>query len=198
MINKECLIDWLKKFCKTSYLLRHLLKISTNIIGAFSNNNNNNNNSSRISLCVNHVIYTSFGILFYQTITYLLVNVDVGFEIMSLATLVKIRLDSLLDWLMGAPAGLKLNNELSSFLGNFFLFHVDIWMTYLTLIEKYLPLAVHVLLLSSHFGLSMLLAFLNDMINGLSFHLHCFYIYAASLYRVQLKALLSLSRLFRG
>ena len=147
---------------------------------------------------MNHIIDVLLGIVFYQIITNLLVNIDVGFEIMSLATMVKVRLDSLLDWLMGAPAGLKLNNELSSFLGNFFLFHVDVWMNYLMLIKKYLPLLVQTLLLSSHFGLSMFLAFLNDMINGLCFHLHCFYVYAASLYRVQLKSLLSLSRLFRG
>lgn len=193
MVKKEDLNNLLQKFCNKSYLLQHLLKISSNIYGNFSNKS-----SSKILLYTNHCIDIFLGILFYQIITHLLSNIDVSFAIMSLATLVKDRLDSLLDWLMGAPAGLKLNNELSSFLGKFFLFHVDIWMTYLILIKKYLTLAVYILLLSNHVGLSMFLAFLNDTINGLCFHLHCFYVYAASLYRVQLKALLALSRLFRG
>ena len=37
------------------------------------------------------------------------------------------QLESLLTWMMGAPAGLKLNNQLTLFLANFFLYHIYLW-----------------------------------------------------------------------
>ena len=36
-------------------------------------------------------------------------------------------LTSLINWLMGAPAGLKLNTQLTQFLGHFFLYHIYLW-----------------------------------------------------------------------
>lgn len=33
----------------------------------------------------------------------------------------------LIDWLMGVPAGLKLNYRLTIFLGKFFTYHVWLW-----------------------------------------------------------------------
>lgn len=36
-------------------------------------------------------------------------------------------LKRLLQWMMGAPAGLKLNSQLAQFLGNFFLYHIYLW-----------------------------------------------------------------------
>lgn len=33
----------------------------------------------------------------------------------------------LLEWLMGAPAGLKLNSQLTHFLGKFFQYHIFLW-----------------------------------------------------------------------
>ena len=193
MIKKCGQGDWLEKLCNTSYLLQHLLRTITNARDVLTNSS-----SSRTPIYLNHVLDVSLGIVFYQAVSNFLVDIDVDSKIMSTATFVKDRLDSLLCWLMGAPAGLKLNNELSSFLGNFFLFHVQIWMAYLLVIKTYFPLAIRALLFSNHLGLSIFLAFLNDIVDGLTFHLHCFYVYAASLYRVQLKTLLALARLFRG
>ena len=37
----------------------------------------------------------------------------------------------LITWLMGAPAGLKLNSVLSGALGKFFLYHIHLWVTFL-------------------------------------------------------------------
>lgn len=113
-------------------------------------------------------------------------------------TKVKYSLQSLITWLMGAPAGLKLNEELSSFLGNFFLYHVYIWLAYLSIIEDLLPVVINGLAYSSCFGLTMFLSLTNDFINMLTFHIYCFYVYAAKLYRLQLCGLTSLSRLFMG
>lgn len=40
-------------------------------------------------------------------------------------------LRQLMTWLMGAPAGLKLNAVLSQSLGKFFLYHIHLWRTFL-------------------------------------------------------------------
>jgi len=37
----------------------------------------------------------------------------------------------LIVWLMGAPAGLKLNSVLSQSLGRFFLYHIHLWVSFL-------------------------------------------------------------------
>ncbi|CAG8808577.1 1474_t:CDS:2, partial [Dentiscutata erythropus] len=34
---------------------------------------------------------------------------------------------SMIEWLMGWPAGLKLNSELDKFLGELFLWSIDLW-----------------------------------------------------------------------
>ena len=45
-------------------------------------------------------------------------------------------LQHLLQWLMGAPAGLKMNRALDQVLGRFFLYHLHLWIS-----EWQLPLA---------------------------------------------------------
>ena len=37
-------------------------------------------------------------------------------------------LQHLLQWLMGAPAGLKMNRALDQVLGRFFLYHIHLWI----------------------------------------------------------------------
>ena len=108
------------------------------------------------------------------------------------------RLQSLLTWLMGNPAGLKLNHELSHFLGNFFSCHVQIWMQYLNVIDDYFVPLVTFLVYSNCFGFSFFLSLVKDAINVLTFHIYCFYVYGAKLYSLQLCGLLSLARLFMG
>ena len=44
---------------------------------------------------------------------------------------VVLNLRRLITWLMGAPAGLKLNSVLSMCLGKFFLYHIHLWVTFL-------------------------------------------------------------------
>ena len=105
---------------------------------------------------------------------------------------------NLLQWLMGVPAGLKLNHELSAFMGNFFIYHVYIWIAYLNVLEPYLEAAINLLTLSSCASFSLYLSFLNDLINLASFHVYCFYAYAAKFYHLLLTGLISLFRLFMG
>ena len=47
-------------------------------------------------------------------------------------------LKSLIVWMMENPAGLKLNSVLSQALGNFFLYHIHLWMTYVVLVTPLL------------------------------------------------------------
>ncbi|XP_002160233.2 phosphatidylinositol N-acetylglucosaminyltransferase subunit Q [Hydra vulgaris] len=107
-------------------------------------------------------------------------------------------LQNLLTWLMGNPAGLKLNKELSHFLGNFFSCHVQIWMQYIDVIDDYFVAIVTFLIYSNCFGLTLFLSLVKDVINVLTLHIYCFYVYGAKLYSLQLYGLISLSRLFMG
>ena len=54
-----------------------------------------------------------------RSITYHVVNFA--------SQVVAAELEQLLIWMMGVPAGLKLNKELAHFLGQFFIYHVYLW-----------------------------------------------------------------------
>jgi phosphatidylinositol glycan class Q protein len=105
----------------------------------------------------------------------------------------------LIHWLMGAPAGLKLNSVLSGALGRFFLYHVRLWVTFLYLAA---PAAASALAAAAgvlrHLGLCVQIAVAQDAVNLATFHVRCFYAYARRLHRSQVDGLLSLWRLFRG
>ncbi|CAH1273946.1 PIGQ [Branchiostoma lanceolatum] len=114
------------------------------------------------------------------------------------ADYVATELQDLLHWLMGAPAGLKLNRPLDEFLGRFFLYHIQLWIGYLHILQPYLEMITWCIGLSGCLGMSVLLALASDTLSMLTFHIYCFYVYAARLYRLQLYGLGSLWRLFRG
>lgn len=107
-------------------------------------------------------------------------------------------LDILLNWLMGAPAGLKLNKPLTEFLGHFFMYHIYLWKGYLHLLK---PVFSTILWCSSCvgvLGLSAQICLLQDIISTTTLHIYCYYVYAARLYRLQVYVLSALWRLFRG
>lgn len=107
-------------------------------------------------------------------------------------------LSSLLKWLMGAPAGLKLNIPLNQFLGNFYIYHVYLWTNYLYFIEAYLPTIILCCTMAGGLGVTFLLALLCDVLLLLTVHIYCFYIYAARLFCLEIHVLASLLRLFTG
>ena len=109
-------------------------------------------------------------------------------------------LRKLITWLMGAPAGLKLNSVLSMCLGKFFLYHIHLWVTFLHVTTPYVShfLTHHCLEILSKMGLCMQLCVIQDAFNLITFHIHCFYAYARRLFVSQSKGLMSLWRLFRG
>ena len=105
-----------------------------------------------------------------------------------------------IKWLMGWPAGLKLNSNLDRFLGEMFLWLLEIWNT--LFVEKtspILPILYYVGIACAFFiGISPLIALLFDLIIIYSVHFILFFRIASRLYSWQVKALLSLFHLFRG
>lgn len=178
----------------TSYTYQHIERVY-NTLMATTTEPNHSSNRNRV---YNVVFDVLLGVAFYIVFVNQLDLEVVSSLFILLAEKTKDSLKQLIKWLMGAPAGLKLNKELSYFLGNFFSYHVDIWMTYLLIVFKFLPQISTIMAWCCCLGLSLLLSLLNDIINVLTVHIYCFYAYAAKLYHIQLKGLVSLARLFRG
>ncbi|XP_041634391.1 phosphatidylinositol N-acetylglucosaminyltransferase subunit Q isoform X2 [Cheilinus undulatus] len=107
-------------------------------------------------------------------------------------------LEELLQWLMGAPAGLKMNRALDQVLGRFFLYHIHLWISYIHLMSPFIEGILWYGGLSACLGLTFALSLLSDMIALLTFHIYCFYVYGARLYCLKIYGLSSLWRLFRG
>ncbi|PSN57164.1 hypothetical protein C0J52_01471 [Blattella germanica] len=107
-------------------------------------------------------------------------------------------LRELLQWLMGIPAGLKLNYAFNNMLGRFFLYHINLWWTFLVVAKPLLEGMFFAFLWLGHLGLSFQAAILTDLLALVSFHVYCIYVYAARLYNLQVSGLVALSRLFLG
>ncbi|XP_023413353.2 phosphatidylinositol N-acetylglucosaminyltransferase subunit Q isoform X2 [Loxodonta africana] len=107
-------------------------------------------------------------------------------------------LQHLLQWLMGAPAGLKMNRALDQVLGRFFLYHIHLWISYIHLMSPFIECILWHVGLSACLGLTVALSLLSDIIALLTFHIYCFYVYGARLYCLKIYGLSSLWRLFRG
>ena len=129
-------------------------------------------------------------------------------------------LQRMIVWLMGWPAGLKLNNELALFLGDLFLWVIDYWssapspplilpgnnilyspLIRLGCIDNFRPILPHIISLigfSSFAGASMPIALFSDLLSLLTLHIYAFYIASARIYHWQWTIIISLFHLFRG
>uniref|UniRef100_A0A5F8GKG4 Phosphatidylinositol glycan anchor biosynthesis class Q n=1 Tax=Monodelphis domestica TaxID=13616 RepID=A0A5F8GKG4_MONDO len=107
-------------------------------------------------------------------------------------------LQDLLQWLMGVPAGLKMNRALDQVLGRFFLYHIHLWISYIHLLSPFIEMILWYVGLSACLGLTVVLSILSDIFALLTFHIYCFYVYGARLYCLKIYGLSSLWRLFRG
>ncbi|KAJ8373328.1 hypothetical protein AAFF_G00266310 [Aldrovandia affinis] len=115
-----------------------------------------------------------------------------------LADRVAKELQELLEWLMGAPAGLKMNRALDQVLGRFFLYHIHLWISYIHLMSPFIEGILWYVGLCACLGLTFALSVLSDIVALLTFHIYCFYVYGARLYCLKIYGLSSLWRLFRG
>lgn len=107
-------------------------------------------------------------------------------------------LKDLINWLMGVPAGLKLNHALNNTMGKFFLYHIHLWWTFLIFSRPLLDLAFEVLLLFGRLGITFQISIVADLLALVSFHTYCIYVYAARLFNIQLRGITALFRLFLG
>ncbi|MEQ2199786.1 hypothetical protein XENOCAPTIV_011907, partial [Xenoophorus captivus] len=82
-------------------------------------------------------------------------------------------------WLMGAPAGLKMNRALDQVLGRFFLYHIHLWISYIHLMSPFIQGILWYGGLSACLGLTFALSLLSDMVALFTFHIYCFYVYGA-------------------
>ncbi len=105
----------------------------------------------------------------------------------------------LVTWLMGIPAGLKLNTPLGHFLGIRCLTILELWdIFYADFIATYLTSIVSVISLSSLFGVTVFLSVLHDFLKFLNLCLICFLVVTFRIFSLQISALKSLARLFMG
>ncbi|XP_033177969.1 uncharacterized protein LOC100748152 isoform X2 [Bombus impatiens] len=107
-------------------------------------------------------------------------------------------LKDLINWLMGVPAGLKLNHALNNMLGKFFLYHIHMWWTFLIFMKPVMDFTFEVLVLFGKLGITFQIAIAADLLALVSFHAYCIYVYAARLFNIQLKGITALFRLFLG
>jgi phosphatidylinositol glycan class Q protein len=107
-------------------------------------------------------------------------------------------LQSSISWLMGWPAGLKLNSELALFLGDLFLWVIDYWSSCAETLEPLLPQIIWFIGISSFAGASLPIALFSDLLSALTLHIYSFYLASARIFHWQLTILLSLFQLFRG
>uniref|UniRef100_A0A1E1WQB3 Phosphatidylinositol N-acetylglucosaminyltransferase subunit Q n=1 Tax=Pectinophora gossypiella TaxID=13191 RepID=A0A1E1WQB3_PECGO len=105
---------------------------------------------------------------------------------------------SLLKWLMGSPAGLKLNNAFNKMLGKYFSYHIQLWWLFLDVTGEKLDIILHVYHYLGYLGLTFQAAIISDMICVATFHSYCIYVYAARLFNIQISGLVALMRLFVG
>jgi hypothetical protein len=104
-----------------------------------------------------------------------------------------------IKWLMGWPAGLKLNSNLSKFLGDLFLWLLEIWTGLTQEAAPMLSLGIRATAMAGIFGLSSLLAVLDVLLlRPAFFYLTAFYFLATKLYASEVRCLVSLWNLFRG
>lgn len=102
-----------------------------------------------------------------------------------------------IDWLMGFPAGLKLNDRLSFFIGEILLASVDKW-NQLTSFLAPLELAfLRTAAFISLGGASFLVAAALDILAFCTLHVFYIYVFVSQMTRVSLRLLQSLSYLFR-
>lgn len=105
-----------------------------------------------------------------------------------------------ITWLMNNPAGFKLNNELTSFLGQLIFWVLEFWKT--TTIRwisiNFDSVLTIVEIFTRFFGISIFISISQDFLNILFLNIYGFYIACTRLYYWQLNIVKSLFRLFYG
>lgn len=162
------------------------------------------------SVTTSHPDYIRFYNSLWLVANDVIIGIAVGSYIIEHADWVAMQINDLLSaytvqalqrsisWLMGWPAGLKLNGDLAAFLGDLFLWVIDYWASCIDALTPALPKVVWFIGFSSFAGASMPLAMFSDLLSALTIHIYSFYLASARIYHWQLTILQSLFHLFRG
>eukprot|EP00943_MAST-04B_sp_MAST-4B-sp1_P003525 g3525.t1 len=101
-------------------------------------------------------------------------------------------------WLMGVPAGLKLNTALTEWIGTIVLAVLDLWNLVTTKLAALEPTIVLMIGSCGIMGSSIVLAVLVDMVHCVTVHILLIYSVFASVHSFTLNVIASLWQLFRG
>ncbi|KAG6553491.1 hypothetical protein Mapa_004403 [Marchantia paleacea] len=102
-------------------------------------------------------------------------------------------------WLMGVPAGFKINTELAAVFGTLSLHWIQTWSTLLFTAIPAIKILLYVLSVSGIIlGFAVLAAMVSDMVTLATIHVLSLHYAIAFIYSNQLRALAALFRLFRG
>ncbi|KAL5546455.1 hypothetical protein UlMin_006142 [Ulmus minor] len=102
-------------------------------------------------------------------------------------------------WLMGVPAGFKLNTELAEVLGMISLNAIQIWSTLWIFVGFHFTFFIKCLsIMSIVFGVTLPASFVIDLIALVTLHVSTLHCLISLLYSTQIQAIASLWRLFRG
>jgi phosphatidylinositol N-acetylglucosaminyltransferase subunit Q len=140
----------------------------------------------------------------------IIIGIALGSFIIENAYMVAFQIDRVLDawtidglrrmiiWLMDWPAGLKLNTELATFLGDLFLWVIDYWSGCMDMFRPYLPEIIRFIGYSSFAGATFPISLFSDLTSILTLHIYAFYVASARIYNWQVSIIGSLFQLFRG
>ncbi|EPS73627.1 hypothetical protein M569_01133, partial [Genlisea aurea] len=102
-------------------------------------------------------------------------------------------------WLMGNPAGFKLNTELAGVLGMISLNAIQIWSTLVAFMASlFVPAVKGLALCGMFFGLTSAFSLALDVISLLTVHVLTLELFLSLVYSAQIQALAALWRIFRG
>ena len=141
------------------------------------------------------VLDVLLGIIFFTVMNHIQHS---GQYFMGTTEIIVNKLRSLLEMFDGSPAGLKLNVQLNNFLLSCFMYHVDLWWNFIVIVEPAIHYLFFPITMFGLMGFSFQCAMLCDLITLTTLHAHCFYIYAAMLYKLQLSSIRSLLRIVLG
>ena len=162
------------------------------------------------SITNSHPEYIRFFNSLWLVANDVIIGMAIGSYIIDNADLVAAQMDQLINtysieglkrmitWLMGWPAGLKLNTELARFLGELFIWVIDYWNNCMLQLRPALPHVIRLIGFSSFAGASLPISMFSDLVSLLTIHIYSFYIASARIYHWQLTIIISLFHLFRG
>ena len=123
-------------------------------------------------------------------------------------------LRGMIEWLTDWPAGLKLNNELASFLADLVIWVIEYWscmicrdpwtfqqLTTTDCVDGIRPLLPHFIRFigfSGFSGATLPIALSSDLLSLFTIHVYSFYVASARIFHWQLTIIVSLFHLFRG